>query len=140
MRALTVVLALSIAFLASPAPAAAQEGHPLKGSWIGTWGRAKIHSDDVLIVLNWDGKAITGMINPGTDNIAIKTATLNPEGGRCNRGRREGQAGAAITYVIDGKIENLAMHNRSITGTWKNQRESGAFKISGSSETSGGVR
>ena len=39
----------------------------------------KTHGDDVLFVINWDGKAITGMINPGTDNIAIKTATLDPD-------------------------------------------------------------
>jgi hypothetical protein len=34
-----------------------------------------------------------------------------------------------ITYVVDGKIENLAMHNRSVTGTWKSQRGTGVFKI-----------
>ena len=58
----------------------AQEGHPLKGSWLGTWGPAKTHSNDIVLVMNWDGKTITGMINPGTDNIPIKNATLNPEG------------------------------------------------------------
>ena len=57
-----------------------QEGHPLKGSWVGTWGPSPNHSDDVLIVLNWDGKSISGMINPGTDNMPIKNATLTPEG------------------------------------------------------------
>jgi len=31
--------------------------------------------------------------------------------------------------VVDVKIENLAMHNRYITGTWKSQRGSGVFKI-----------
>ena len=58
----------------------AQEGHPLKGSWLGTWTGNKVHGNDVLLVLTWDGKNITGTINPGTDNIPIKNATLNPEG------------------------------------------------------------
>jgi hypothetical protein len=130
MRALTVVLALSIACLASPAPAAAQEGHPLKGSWIGKWEKNTIHGADVIIVLNWDGKAITGMINPGTDNIAIKNATLNPDTWTVHlEGDAKDKSGALITYVLDGKIENLAMANRTITGTWKNQKESGALKI-----------
>jgi hypothetical protein len=31
--------------------------------------------------------------------------------------------------MLDGKIENLAMHNRGITGTWKSQRGSGVLKI-----------
>ncbi|HVH25335.1 MAG TPA: hypothetical protein VM818_01200 [Vicinamibacterales bacterium] len=130
MRALTVVLALSIACLASPAPAAAQEGHPLKGSWIGKWEKNTIHGADVIIVLNWDGKAITGMINPGTDNIAIKNASLNPDTWTVHlEGDAKDKSGALITYVLDGKIENLAMANRTITGTWKNQKESGALKI-----------
>src|SRR4029453_6935770 len=68
MRVLTFVLALALVALAGGA-AIAQEGHPLKGSWIGTWSGNKVHGDDVLFVLNWDGKAVTGMINPGTDNI-----------------------------------------------------------------------
>src|SRR3989442_14868818 len=80
MRALPYFLALSLACLTAATPAVAQEGHPLKGSWIGTWAGNKIHGADVVVVLNWDGKTITGMINPGTDNIAIKNATLNPEG------------------------------------------------------------
>jgi hypothetical protein len=130
MRALTVVLALSIACLASPAPAAAQEGHPLKGSWIGKWEKNTIHGADVIIVLNWDGKAITGMINPGTDNITIKNATLNPDTWTVHlEGDAKDKSGALITYVLDGKIENLAMANRTITGTWKNQKESGVLKI-----------
>jgi hypothetical protein len=132
MRALTVVLALSVAcLLASPAPAAAQEGHPLKGSWIGKWEKNTIHGADVIIVLNWDGKAITGMINPGTDNIAIKNATLNPDTWAVHlEGDAKDKSGAPLTYVLDGKIENLAMANRSITGTWKNGKETGALKIS----------
>ena len=52
----------------------------MKGSWLGTWAGNTSHSPDVVLVLNWDGKAITGTINPGTDNIAVKNATLNPEG------------------------------------------------------------
>jgi hypothetical protein len=40
------------------------------------------------------------------------------------------KSGAMINYVIDGKIENLSFHNRSVVGTWKSQKESGAFKIS----------
>jgi hypothetical protein len=69
MRALIFVMALSLASLAGSTPARAQEGHPLKGSWIGTWTGNKTHGNDVVVVMNWDGKAISGMINPGTDNI-----------------------------------------------------------------------
>jgi hypothetical protein len=112
------------------APATAQEGHPLKGSWLGNWGPSKVHSDDILVIMNWDGKTITGMINPGTDNVPIKSATLNPEGWLVHIEAEFKDKAGPITYVLDGKIEGLAFHNRSITGTWKSQRESGKFKIS----------
>jgi len=126
-----IPLALYLACLVCAAPVAAQEGHPLKGSWIGTWGPSQSHSDDVLLVLNWDGKSITGTINPGTDNIPIKTATLTPEGWVVHiEADAKDRTGATLNYVIDGKIENLALPNRSITGTWKSQREKGAFKVS----------
>jgi len=128
MRSLIFVLTLSLVAL-SGAGAVAQEGHPLKGSWIGTWTGNKVHGDDVLFVLNWDGKAISGMINPGTDNIAIKAATLDADKWTVHFEADAKDKQGAITYVIDGKLENLAMHNRFIAGTWKSQRGSGAFRI-----------
>ena len=130
MRAFIFILTLFIAGLTGSVPAVAQEGHPLKGSWVGEWGPAKTHSDDLLMVLSWDGKAITGMVNPGTDNMSIKAASLTPEGWVVKfefDGKDE--KGAALTYTMDGKLENIAFANRSITGTWKNQRESGKFKL-----------
>jgi hypothetical protein len=128
MRALTVLLTLAVVSLA--APITAQEGHPLKGSWLGTWGPSKVHSNDILVIMNWDGKTISGMINPGTDNVPIKNATLNPEGWVVHIEAEFKDKAGPINYVLDGKIEGLAFHNRSVTGTWKSQRESGKFKIS----------
>ena len=131
MRALAVILALSIACLAYAVPATAQEGHPVKGSWIGKWEKNTVHGADVIVVLNWDGDKISGMINPGTDNIVVKNASLNPDTWVVHlEGDAKDKSGAIVTYVIEGKIENLAMANSSITGTWKNAKESGPFKIS----------
>lgn len=130
MRALTVILALSLASLAV-APAVAQEGHPLKGSWIGEWEGNDTHGDDVLVILDWDGRNITGMINPGTDNIPIKNATLDPDGWLVRfEADAEDASGNAVNYVVEGTIENISFHNRSIVGTWKSQAGSGRFEIS----------
>ena len=119
MRRLFIAL-FSLVALAGPA-AVAQEGHPLKGSWIGTWSGNALHGNDVLLVLTWDGKNITG---------TIKNASLNPEGWVVHlEADAKDKSGAVVTYVLDGKIENLAMHNRGITGTWKSQRGSGQLKI-----------
>jgi hypothetical protein len=128
MRRLFITLC-SLVVLAGSA-GVAQEGHPLKGSWIGTWAGNTLHGNDVLLVLTWDGKNITGTINPGTDNMVVKNASLNPEGWVVHlEADAKDKSGAVVTYVLDGKIENLAMHNRGITGTWKSQRGSGQLKI-----------
>jgi hypothetical protein len=128
MKRLVLAL-LAVWFVAMPA--AAQEGHPLKGSWIGTWAGNKALGNDVLIVMTWDGKNITGTINPGTDNIPIKTATLNPEGWLVHiEADAKDKAGTVTSYTIDGKIENLPLASRSVTGTWKdNKGGTGAFRI-----------
>ena len=130
MRSAIFGLTLFVLCLTGGGSLLAQEGHPLKGSWIGTWGPSKAHSNDIILTLNWDGKAISGLINPGTDNMEVKNASLNPEGWVVHlEADGKDATGAAVHYVIDGKIENLAFRNRTVTGTWKSQRESGAFKI-----------
>ncbi len=124
-----IALFVFIAACMMGAPAGAQEGHPLKGSWIGTWGPSKVHSNDLLIIMNWDGKTISGTINPGTDDIPLKNATLNPEGWVVHFEADGKDKAGPLNYVFDGKIEGLAFHNRSVTGTWKSNRENGPFKI-----------
>ena len=58
-------------------------------------------------------------------------ATLTPEGWLVHlEGDSKDKAGKPIPYVIDGKIENLGLPHRAITGTWKAGTESGPFKIS----------
>jgi hypothetical protein len=126
-----LVLAALAACMIVAAPALAQEGHPLKGSWLGTWAGNKIHGNDVLLVMTWDGKTITGTINPGTDNMVIKNASLNPDGWVVHiEADAKDKAGQPLTYVIDGKIENLPLANRVVAGTWKDGRGgTGAFRI-----------
>ena len=54
----------------------AQEGHPLVGTWHGNWGANAQNRIDVTLVMFWDGKVVTGMINPGPDatKLEIKAA------------------------------------------------------------------
>jgi hypothetical protein len=109
----------------------AQEGHPLKGSWLGEWAGNSTHGDNVLLILDWDGKAITGMINPGTDNIPLKAASLDPNGWVVKlEADGKDKDGGAVRYVIEGKIENLELPNRSINGTWSSNKGRGAFTAS----------
>jgi hypothetical protein len=131
--ALLAVLAAAglLATAAAPPPAAAQEGHPLKGSWLGTWKDNAALGDDLILILEWDGKAITGMINPGTDNIPVGKATLDPNGWKVTiEADAKDKSGAALHYVVEATIENLELPNRSLVGTWRSQRGRGAFEAS----------
>jgi hypothetical protein len=77
-------LGMSLGFFRfAVAPVAAQEGHPLKGSGC-SWKDNEALGDDLIPILDWDGKAITGMINPGTDNIPIADRCFEPP--FCSRG------------------------------------------------------
>lgn len=124
LRSLTrLALVLLAATLA--APIQAQEGHPLKGSWIGVWEGNKDLGDDVLMILSWDGKAVTGIINPGTDNIKITNASLDPNGWKVHF-----EADAKNKhFVVDGNIKELEFPSRYITGTWQAQGAKGKFEV-----------
>ena len=71
MRARLISAAVVLCALALPG--LAQEGHPLKGSWIGEWAGNEVHDEFVVVILDWDGREITGMINPGNAKVAIFT-------------------------------------------------------------------
>lgn len=131
VRAARVATLLGALALVQWMPAAAQEGHPLKGSWLGIWESNDVHGDNVLLILDWDGQHITGMINPGTDNIKISEASLDPNEWAVRIVADATDAsGQKLQYVIEGKIENLELPNRSIVGTWENGRGSGRFEAS----------
>jgi hypothetical protein len=78
MRKLTLGLFAVLGCLALILPLAAQEGFPLKGSWLGDWGEGTANRNQLLVVFDWDGKVVSGAINPGTEMIAIKNASLTP--------------------------------------------------------------
>ena len=130
MRAPFVPLIACTVLLVFGMPAAAQEGHPLKGSWIGQWESNETHGEFIVVVLDWDGERITGVVNPGTDNMPIDNATLDPEAWVFRfEADAEDASGTTWHYVVEGRIEDLELPNRGITGTWRHQNDGGAFEI-----------
>ena len=119
-----------LACLIISAAAFAQEGHPLKGTWLGDWGTSKDDRTQVTIVLDWDGKNITGILNPGPGSIPIQKAALEPKGWLVHfEVEAKDRTGKTVHYVVDGRIENLGLYNRSIVGTWTHDNVKADFKI-----------
>ena len=58
-------------------PVMAQEGHPLTGTWGGDWGPNATTRNHLTFVLNWDGKSVTGSINPGPDSVTLSSVYLD---------------------------------------------------------------
>ena len=86
--------------------------------------------------MHYDGKEVTGAINPGPNGFPLKTVTVIP-GTEDNPGvwtikiEAEGKdaSGKIVTIVADGKLENLGSFNRVLTGTWTQGGVKGDFKL-----------
>ena len=108
----------------------AQYGHPLKGSWSGDWGADPDNRTRLLLLLDWDGTAITGTINPGPQAVDITTASLDPTTWAIHfEAIGEDDAGEPVAYVIDGELQNLGSYNRVITGMWMQGDLTGEFTL-----------
>jgi hypothetical protein len=121
---------LLLSLLTLSSLALGQEGHPLKGSWIGEWSGNESHDEFVLLVMDWDGKNVTGIINPGTDNIEIDKVELDPADWSVTIEADTEVDGKPLKYVITGNIQQLELPTRSINGTWKSESGTGDFQIS----------
>ena len=117
-------------FVLCAASSFAQYGHPLTGSWSGDWGPTKANRNRVLLDLDWDGKAITGRINPGPDAVVIQKATLDVSTWTVRlESEVKDKAGQSVRYLIEGKLENIGVPNRVISGTWTQGGVKGDFRV-----------
>jgi hypothetical protein len=114
-----------LVYLLLATAAHAQEGFPLDGTWRGEWGPAA-DKHTVVIVMKWDGKTITGMINPGPSSVKFATAVLEPSNWTVHI-EAQNRDGAPI--VIDAKLDDIGSYNRTLTGTWKQAGVESPFKM-----------
>ena len=125
------VFVASLALLTVHGPTIAQQGHPLVGTWSGYWGSNSDQRHRILLLLEYDGQSITGVINPGPTPVPLTRATLDPNTWTVIlEGDRRGADGNVIHYVIEGEIENLtSTTQRTITGTWTQDNIRSSFRV-----------
>jgi hypothetical protein len=121
-----------LACLAMSGPVLAQEGHPLVGTWHGTWGPDAKDRTDVTLVITFTGKGqiISGVVNPGSNSAPIQKATLDPANWAVHfEAEAKDSSGKPVHYVVDGKIEDIGSVHRSIAGTWMAGTARNNFKV-----------
>jgi hypothetical protein len=108
----------------------AQEGHPLTGIWYGDWGPNATQRNSLTIQMQWDGKNVTGLANPGPDSYPLKQVTLDSSKWTVHiEADGKDEKGNASKVVADGKLENIGSYNRTISGTWTQGTAKGTFKL-----------
>ncbi len=115
-----------------PASAVGQYGHPLDSVWIGEWGPTD-RPNRLLLDLDWDGKAITGVINPGSNAATVRRVTVDHSdpSSWVIRLEAEGKdaSGTPVPIFVDGRLENIGAYRRVLRGTWTQGREKGPFVL-----------
>jgi hypothetical protein len=132
MRAAWLRAVIVAATLAVPFVAQAQFGHPLKGQWSGQWGQAE-NSTRLLLDLHWDGKEITGVINPGPQAATVKSVTFDyadpAAWGVKMTAEGKDASGKPVQISVDGKLENIGAYARVFHGTWTEGGKKGEFTL-----------
>jgi hypothetical protein len=101
-------------------PALAQQGHPLSGSWHGEWGRPGSDDHmDLTVIMEWDGTAISGLVNPVTDRARIRNPALDSSDWSVRFEVDVADAsGQTLGCVANGTLDRLGSDRRTLAGTW----------------------
>jgi len=112
----------------------AQEGHPVKGTWLGHWGPTLTVQSRIVLVIDHDGKTMSGVYQPGPNAVPLKVARLDITPGTPSPKQgvpailpifkvyfevdTKDAKGTPVAIVAEGTLHNTALPNRWIEGTW----------------------
>ncbi len=119
-------LGLAVAAAAVAAVALAQQGHPLTGTWSGDWGPTATERHQVTLVMSWDGKSVSGLMNPGPDSIPLASVFVDVTNWTV---RIEADAKDKTHISAEGRLEDLGSYHRFISGKWQQGAAKGDFRV-----------
>ncbi len=121
---------VSAALIAACLSVLAQQGHPLTGTWSGDWGATATQRTQVTIVMNWDGKNVTGIINPGPGSIPLAGVSLDPATWTVRiEADAKDPSGKPVHIAAEGHLEDIGSYHRTLTGSWTQGAVKGDFKL-----------
>lgn len=130
MRRRVFGLVCALACLAAVAPGFAQEGHPLTGTWSGDWGATAAQRTHLTVVMSWDGKQVSGTINPGPDAIPIASVGLDVTNWTVRiEADAKGASGTPTRVMAEGRLEDISSYHRTLKGTWQQGGVTGSFTL-----------
>src|SRR6266404_2118490 len=106
MKAVRVLGCLLIAFVIVMS-AFAQEGYPLTGTWSGDWGTSAKEQDrtQTTLIMSWDGKKVTGLVDPGPGSAQIRVANLDSTKWTVHMEYDlKDKSGKLVAFVVDAKL------------------------------------
>ena len=104
---------------------AAQEGHPYEGTWRGTIG-AGADAQPAVIIMDYDGNQLNGMINPGRNSYRFENATHDAPNWKIDV-TTQNRDGEAISF--SAVMQEIGSPNRFMEGTWTQGGKESPFKI-----------
>jgi hypothetical protein len=108
----------------------AQEGHPLSGTWAGDWGSTGSARTHLTVVMSWDGKNVTGLINPGPDAIPLARVAVDWSTWTVRiEAEAKDPSGKPVRVEAEGRLEDIGSYHRKIVGTWTQGEARGELRL-----------
>ena len=103
----------------------AQEGHPFKGTWRGTITTGST-TRPLLIIMDYDGADITGMVNPGRSSYRFSSTELDASNWlfQAQATTRDG-----VDISLQATLNEIGARDRYLEGAWSEDGSSYPFKI-----------
>ena len=137
MKFRILLFVVGVALSAGSVTIAAQEAHPLAGTWYGDYSTGN-QKTDLTVVMKWDGKSVSGLINPGPNSKPLTSVVLDITPGKPAPQGQQSTTGVPPTFKVrvdvdgmtfEGTLRNPVGGNRQLVGTWKRAAQSGVFQI-----------
>ena len=80
--------------------------------------------------MNWDGKNISGILNPGPDAVQIPSIFLDVTNWTVRiEADAKDPSGSPVHITAEGKLDDIGSSHRKISGTWRQGNARGDFRV-----------
>jgi hypothetical protein len=81
-------------------------------------------------VMEWKGRALAGIMNPGLDDEALAKGELDSTKWIVHlEAETKNERGVPVKVMFDGKLENIGSYNRTLTGMMTRGTQKGRLTL-----------